>query len=264
MKRWLASLSVAMGVGAVAWGLPLGLRFAAWGARDTGGLTARDYIQDGLVAMWDGIENAGWGVHDENATNWYNLASEYEGAYTNAVATKDGRTIWGENCAIATNNYNAFYLTGDITKAIANAQTIEACVNIDSSSANDTIIFLNGRSNATYQYLCLGWYNTQSSIYAAIYRGYKFDLDIYNSTHTLVSEFDLAAVDGMVNATKSGYSDTWNNPVAISIGGRGPAYYMNGRFYCIRIYNRPLTEAEIKHNYEIDLKRFGTAGDAAE
>ena len=22
--------------------------------------TARDYVQDGLIAMWDGIENVGW------------------------------------------------------------------------------------------------------------------------------------------------------------------------------------------------------------
>jgi hypothetical protein len=35
--------------------------------------TAKDYIQDGLVAMWDGIENAGWGVHDPNATVWKDL-----------------------------------------------------------------------------------------------------------------------------------------------------------------------------------------------
>ena len=26
-----------------------------------GGLSTRSYVQDGLVAMWDGIENAGWG-----------------------------------------------------------------------------------------------------------------------------------------------------------------------------------------------------------
>ena len=35
--------------------------------------TARDYVQDGLVAMWDGIENAGWGTHDDAATVWKDL-----------------------------------------------------------------------------------------------------------------------------------------------------------------------------------------------
>ena len=32
--------------------------------------TARDYVQTGLIAMWDGIENAGGGVHDASATRW--------------------------------------------------------------------------------------------------------------------------------------------------------------------------------------------------
>ena len=31
------------------------------------------YITDGLVAMWDGEWNAGWGVHDAAATTWKDL-----------------------------------------------------------------------------------------------------------------------------------------------------------------------------------------------
>ena len=38
-----------------------------------GTLSAKSYVQDGLVAMWDGIENAGWGTHDANATTWVDL-----------------------------------------------------------------------------------------------------------------------------------------------------------------------------------------------
>jgi hypothetical protein len=34
-----------------------------------GGLSAKSCVQDVLVAMWDGIENAGWGTHDANATS---------------------------------------------------------------------------------------------------------------------------------------------------------------------------------------------------
>ena len=48
----------------------LGARTAAW---EKSGYTAKDYVQDGLIAMWDGIENAGWGVHDTNATVWKDL-----------------------------------------------------------------------------------------------------------------------------------------------------------------------------------------------
>ena len=50
--------------------------------------TARDYVQTGLVAVWDGIENAGWGIHDANATSWVDLMNGalltiVNGAFTN-------------------------------------------------------------------------------------------------------------------------------------------------------------------------------------
>jgi hypothetical protein len=37
------------------------------------GKTARDYVQSGLVAMWDGIENAGWETHNSAAITWKDL-----------------------------------------------------------------------------------------------------------------------------------------------------------------------------------------------
>ena len=40
----------------------LGARTAAWAKY---GYAAKDYVQDGLVAMWDGEWNAGAGIHDD-------------------------------------------------------------------------------------------------------------------------------------------------------------------------------------------------------
>lgn len=37
--------------------------------------TAANYVSSNLIAMWDGIENAGFGVHDGSAATWKNLAS---------------------------------------------------------------------------------------------------------------------------------------------------------------------------------------------
>ena len=53
-------------------GINLGARIVAW----HGGMpTALDYVQDSLVAMWYGIENAGWGVHDYDDSYWVNLTT---------------------------------------------------------------------------------------------------------------------------------------------------------------------------------------------
>lgn len=36
-------------------------------------VTARSYIQDGLRANWDAIENAGYGLHDDTTNMWTDL-----------------------------------------------------------------------------------------------------------------------------------------------------------------------------------------------
>lgn len=36
-------------------------------------ISAKSYVQNGLDAMWDGIENIGWSMHDENSQEWVDL-----------------------------------------------------------------------------------------------------------------------------------------------------------------------------------------------
>lgn len=33
--------------------------------------------------------------------------------------------------------------------------------------------------------------------------------------------------------------------------------YFNGKIYSVRLYNRALSDEEVKHNYEIDMAKFG-------
>lgn len=40
---------------------------------------ASAYVQDGLVGMWDGIENAGAGLHDDTATIWSDISRAKKG-----------------------------------------------------------------------------------------------------------------------------------------------------------------------------------------
>ena len=40
-------------------------------------ITAKNYVKSGLIALWDGIENAGWGVHNASATTWKDLVGSY-------------------------------------------------------------------------------------------------------------------------------------------------------------------------------------------
>lgn len=58
--------------------------------------TAKDYIQDGLIAMFDGIENASWGVHDDSISKWTNLADE-----TYSIGYQFGEVGWDSNSFVS-------------------------------------------------------------------------------------------------------------------------------------------------------------------
>ena len=53
------------------------------------------YITDGLVACWDGIENAGAGVHNPAATVWKDIVGGYEFALTGVTVDADRMTFAG-------------------------------------------------------------------------------------------------------------------------------------------------------------------------
>ena len=54
----------------------INLRNALMGGKRTP--TAKDYVQDGLVAMWDSIENRGYGITDLSTTAWKDCIGGYE------------------------------------------------------------------------------------------------------------------------------------------------------------------------------------------
>ena len=66
------------------------------------------YVQDGLIACWDGIENAGVGVHNPSATVWKDLVGGYEFALTGVTVNDDRMTFAGSTSSYGT-------LSGDAT-----------------------------------------------------------------------------------------------------------------------------------------------------
>lgn len=115
--------------------------------------TAADYVQDGLIAMWDGIENAGWGIHDQNATFWKDLIGN--------VDLPIGNAIWTAQ-ACSTNNYGNIYYERESSSSIVQSlicgvsnnvyfvenMTIEMCFKYKYSLVASRILF--GLSTTSY------------------------------------------------------------------------------------------------------------------
>lgn len=76
MKQFLTITTLAL-MAFIAYSSPIkstsGARSVLLEFNEEDGISARSYIQDGLIAMWDGIENAGYGKRDTSLKYWLDL-----------------------------------------------------------------------------------------------------------------------------------------------------------------------------------------------
>ena len=219
-----------------------------------------DYVQDGLLVQWDGIDNSGTGTHNPNATTWKNLAGGgYDLTLTNSA------TWNAEGRALVVNGISAV--------APANApeyKTIEVvCKRTDgrilfNSGRQSRFIIFDSVSDETYQrtYFTGATKDDQSVktkyIYQPLFKSeVNFFAGRYDDNGIVTDVFKDA--DQREDGARG---NNWGAGTGMSIGGRvssGNAWPWYGEVYAIRLYNRRLTKAELAHNYRLDCKRFLTS-----
>ena len=224
------------------------------------------YVTDGLVAMWDGEWNAGPGQHDPNATVWKDLVG-------NTDITLVGTDI--------TDTCIKFYHSDDYSSyGSANFPTgfgaIEVCIN------KKNIFNFNG----TYADTCIitigdqysGWGIVESTATGTSELNIGSTKDHTNDS-ALNSKFGIfhgmpmtiafnknldgtnsaAAYNGVLFNYERQFTNLFNggkNSINAAPGSNRPSCSSDIDYYCMRIYNRPLTASEIAHNYAIDKARF--------
>jgi hypothetical protein len=205
--------------------------------------TAKDYVQDGLVAMWDGIENAGWGVHDESFGGSINLVS---------MVDKLVGTSTAENIIKVTKNFT-MTLPDEFSMA-----TIQFC-RPTTEPFGSAFLFYKGSANASGErFGLLGTSNSYGNFGIRYWNGEACSSG-YRIAKSGASCVVYTVGDGRSRIRRL---DTSENYVLSSVdvaadlfnifySASGSVFYHN-----IRLYNRVLTDEEIAHNYEIDKARF--------
>jgi len=223
------------------------------------GKTARDYVQNGLVAMWDGIENAGWGVHDTH----------------NGMANLVGGSSYGDILG-GTIQENGLYTASKISCAnsatLNDYMTVEVCfdyANTDHTSKNVFMFPAETTANS------VGAYSWNSSIDFRLYRSVNWNNYTPSDANdrlktTAVIAFRKASGQNLGQMLASyGYGgeyktirndDSWVANYAIPDTGK--IYICDGSnlpilVHSVRLYSRALTADEIARNYAIDKARFG-------
>ncbi len=222
------------------------------------GIAASSYVQNGLVACWDGIENAGAGTHDAGATVWKDIVGGYEFALTGVTVDADRMTFAGN-----ATSYGALSAAGT-------AATFGAAMN-----GTLEIVYVT-RDNSVSQILLQ---TPRDSV------GMAFGDIISGTTHILVSyngavaqpafDFSSGVVTNSVSVryTSGAPVSARANGAALSrlntgnLSGEGTETIIGtrinkqnshfpGSIYCIRLYNRQLTDVEIAYNNVVDQARF--------
>ena len=223
--------------------------------------TEPEYIQDGLLLHYDGINNTGNG-HSNTTTTWKDLSGNGNDG------TLKGGTTWNNDYL----NFNGTY----------------AWVSIGVHNPENVTLEIVSLNNALYdeerEYICnfegggmgINYETSNNEKYNRfeIYienSGYAFatssNVLINNKKYYLSGSYDGTQMKFFENKTKitneiigtirkpgnNSILMLGENPNGNEPGGR---YWLDGNVYSVRIYNRALTDDEVAYNYAIDKARF--------
>ena len=223
--------------------------------------TSASYVQDGLVAQWDGIDNVGTGVHDPTTNVWKDLKGHNDLTLTNGAA-------WVRGIGLYMDTYAAGKVGAYGTEAAPKYKTIEVVCKISNPTR---ILFWSG--NGVERYLIFDW-NVTAPYGQAYFEGTKqqhaYARIKRDEPVVLVATYndDSVVTDIYCDGVEKFASTLWNdwNPGdgVVSIGCRHVSktlanYGTKGEIYAIRLYDRVLTSEEIVRNNAIDVKRFFTS-----
>lgn len=246
---------------------------------------AQDYVQDGLVAMWDGIENVGLGEHDALSEVWVDLT----GNGNDMLATTDGLIWFDKNSFVLSSSERHLMSCSSLSYDVANLATnrgktfvtgqvkdlhatAEYVVRINSSPSGNAGLFT--AQAGSYYTPVLRTYNRQlrsAAPYSGVERplvssavlGQMYsvssctsNMDVYNvRTRRIINE----KVNGeTVVALDGNYGDP-NIEIALIMAGPNDRFPVlcEGHIHSIRLYNVALSDEERAYNYMIDQERFG-------
>ena len=223
---------------------------AVRGAMFSGGakLSAKSYVQDGLIAMWDGIENAGWGTHDASATVWKDLVGNKELVFTTGISIIQNAVVFvlGESA----------YSNSNIGLTTSNVIHGEMCIDIPVPNRGQQYAQFAGSNTRIFAYASVA-YDGISLSSGAVGHGDWPSGSHTMSVHWPTNELHIDSVLRSVGTR----SDSWSHRSKSTIIGdvvmqssakRG----FNGNVHSVRLYSRAITAAEIVANCAVDKQRF--------
>ena len=256
---------------------------------------ANAYIMDEIYAMWDGIENNGWGQHIDYTNVWCDLIdgfymqtggdsigdfskgyADHSIAFWNGVGdpkTQTGIRYYSKAVAL-----RKMLNSGKFTIEVSHCPQIAAMSTYSYNNVAQGLFGLQS-SHSALSFVACGKIHVYNSLFVGTDSKNIYATPMYDKakeTRTIVFDVDSQKVYVYLNGSldveaELNQSINWNgsesNPLmmlntCIGIRINNPMNSWNASaqamsdVYSIRIYSRALSPEEINYNYSIDKERF--------
>ncbi len=231
-------------------------------------LDADDYIQGGLVYHLDGIRNAGLAAdHATNSSGWKDLVSGVDASrqtwgtahpekWTDKGYDFDGNCWFLSNNSISLNHQAVFQIVADYNEGIQTKKWPHLFTRYQNGDGFNTYVYMNGNDYGNCGNRI--WFNASNITgkgaevqpWDGRFLNCLLDYDKISASQT---EKALWGDPGSAHSVIG--THRWAVGAGQTGGNRDPRALI-GIVHAFRIYDRVLTETEIKHNMEIDHCRF--------
>ena len=226
-------------------------------AANATGYTSADYVQDGLVLQLDGIDNAGRGIHDGTATEWKDLSPS---GLTIRNSNTGAEWIWDEN-SVYVGGTKPINLTVKTLPLNYRHVTFE-CYSVrdaDVPDGNGSYFWGSGSGWRFNWYWSKG--KTDNSTIWTPGVNYAASLAYVDGSH--VARMDgttitLWSSDSVKQSANTGLNGSPDEDYVgdLHIGKNYSIEVVKSKISAFRVYNRALTDTEIRWNAAVDRARF--------
>ena len=230
-------------------------------------LDSTSYVSSGLVAQWDGVENAGRGLHDDSAAVWRDLVAGREFALTGVTVNPDCMTFAG-----SASSYGELSAADTLATFTAERSgTLEiAYASSRGTAADEVLLETPADSGLAYGLHYEAGVRCYVVPYAGTANKRMFLFAAGTAKHTSSVRYDSGSPDTLfadgsqIPHRTDGYTkwNTTGDTTTIGTRASKDKTHFMGSIYAIRLYNRHLSDREIIGNEWVDQMRMtGTAGD---
>ena len=224
-------------------------------------------VLSGLIRAMDGNYNTKGTGHKTNATTWYDLTGNQNGAIMNGAqtahtaSTVNGR--WGNNY-FEFNGSTDWVNLGQIDTSITNKITLDAIVEV--SDNTQTYGIVSNVDDGGLE-ICLSKGKPRLNLWFEGDTGYTRITDTntiaVNTPTRITGTFDGTTmalyVNGELVGTRTKQNGTIHKPVNNTVmaigcnptGSSGQGYYLKGKVYSAKVYNKGLSQSQIQQIWDV-------------